>query len=336
MPTPLELFRKEHTEEEYRQLVSFYRSEQWQASEKELEQRKALSEASNPTVNTPEQAKELERQALEKNPVTKLTLEQAKAIDEQSKATKFSQEQAKAINDAAIERYKPHDPENVNKNEVENPGESDRIKVADSSDIYHNVSADAIDKVPKLKIFEDDELNIAHQKASQNLLAEVSKHKELPAGTEFSIVYDENMNRIPNYDYVQGEVGRVRIDNPNVPYHAFHNHGSNESFSYSDLLGFARDDNMLSLTAQGNLGSKYVILSEPQNDKEGFRLFLKHKGEEKLLSVNGKSYTLSDLYNSKINNVSDEQRKIILEAVEQKCTECMKGASKYGIKYIGL
>ncbi len=47
--------------------MSFYRSEQWQASEKELEQRKALSEASKPTVNTPEQAAELEKQALDKS-----------------------------------------------------------------------------------------------------------------------------------------------------------------------------------------------------------------------------------------------------------------------------
>ena len=47
--------------------MSFYKSEQWQASEKELEQRKALSEASKPTVNTPEQAAELEKQALDKS-----------------------------------------------------------------------------------------------------------------------------------------------------------------------------------------------------------------------------------------------------------------------------
>ena len=39
------------------------------------------SEASKPTVNTPEQAKELERQALEKNPVTKLSPEQAEELE---------------------------------------------------------------------------------------------------------------------------------------------------------------------------------------------------------------------------------------------------------------
>ena len=301
----------------------------WEASPEELQARKDAAEAAKPTVKTPAEAQALNEQS--KSNITVLSKEQAEALNEQHKPTVLTEAEAKEREAMALDKD-----DSVNNLSLEKQDKSDKMKVADSGNIYHSVSADAVDKVPKLDIFATEELNIAHQKASQNLLAEVSKHKELPAGTEFSIVYDENMNRIPNYDYVQGEVGRVRIDNPNVPYHAFHNHGSNESFSYSDLLGFARDDNMLSLTAQGNLGSKYVILSEPQNDKEGFRLFLKHKGEEELLSVNGKSYTLSDLYNSKISNVSDEQRKIILEAVEQKCTECMKGASKYGIKYIGL
>ena len=34
LPTPLEQFKKEHTEEEYRQLVSFYKSKQWQEAER--------------------------------------------------------------------------------------------------------------------------------------------------------------------------------------------------------------------------------------------------------------------------------------------------------------
>ena len=34
LPTPLELFKQEHTEEEYQQLVSFYRSEEWQEVER--------------------------------------------------------------------------------------------------------------------------------------------------------------------------------------------------------------------------------------------------------------------------------------------------------------
>jgi hypothetical protein len=76
----------------------------WQASDKELEQRKALSEASKPTVNTPEQAKELEKQILEKNPVTKLTLEQAKAIDEQSKPTMHTPAEAKELESKVLDK----------------------------------------------------------------------------------------------------------------------------------------------------------------------------------------------------------------------------------------
>ena len=34
LPTPLEQFKQTHTEEEYRQLVSFYRSEEWQEAER--------------------------------------------------------------------------------------------------------------------------------------------------------------------------------------------------------------------------------------------------------------------------------------------------------------
>ncbi|MCR5479441.1 MAG: hypothetical protein K6F27_06220 [Ruminococcus sp.] len=34
LPTPLELFKQTHTKQEYEQLVSFYRSEQWQEVER--------------------------------------------------------------------------------------------------------------------------------------------------------------------------------------------------------------------------------------------------------------------------------------------------------------
>ena len=34
LPTPLELFKQTHTKQEYRQLVSFYKSEQWQEVER--------------------------------------------------------------------------------------------------------------------------------------------------------------------------------------------------------------------------------------------------------------------------------------------------------------
>lgn len=99
----------------------------WEASPEELQARKDAAEAAKPTIIPKEQAQAIDEQSK----ATKFSQEQAKAIDEQSKnkITRFSQEQAKAIDDAAIERYKPHDPENVNKNKVEKSEESGIINI---------------------------------------------------------------------------------------------------------------------------------------------------------------------------------------------------------------
>ena len=97
----------------------------WEASPEELQARKDAAEAAKPTVNTPEQAKELEKQILEKNPVTKLTPEQAKAIDEQSKPVVNTPEQAKELEDKILG--------NVNKNEVEKQDESGIIENKESA-----------------------------------------------------------------------------------------------------------------------------------------------------------------------------------------------------------
>ena len=50
------------------------------------------------------------------------------------------------------------------------------------------------------------------------------------------------------------------IDDYTEPYHAFHNHPSDKSFSFPDIRRMVLRKNMLSLTAQGNGGSKYVML----------------------------------------------------------------------------
>lgn len=95
----------------------------WEASPEELQSRKDAAEAAKPTVNSPEQAKELERQALEKNPVTKLTPEQAKAIDEQSKPTVLTEAEAKEREAVALGKD-----DNVNNKSVDKPEESGIIK----------------------------------------------------------------------------------------------------------------------------------------------------------------------------------------------------------------
>lgn len=101
----------------------------WEASPEELQARKDAAETAKPTVNTPQQAKELERQALEKNPVTKLTPEQAKAIDEQRKATVNTPEQAKELEDKILGKN-----ENVQFEPIDKSKENDIIKSIDVDD----------------------------------------------------------------------------------------------------------------------------------------------------------------------------------------------------------
>lgn len=79
------------------------------------------SEAAKPTVNTPEQAKELERQALEKNPVTKLTPEQAKELNERSKPTVHTPAEAKELESKVLDKS--------GKNGIINP-EGNRIQIS--------------------------------------------------------------------------------------------------------------------------------------------------------------------------------------------------------------
>ncbi|MBR7007356.1 MAG: hypothetical protein IKH90_01775 [Ruminococcus sp.] len=116
----------------------------WQASEKELEQRKEISEASKPTVNTPEQAKELERQALEKNPVTKLTPELAKAIDEQSKPVVHTPAEAKELEQKVLAENP------ITKNTPEQAAELEK-QMLESKD---NVNKESVDIFAKGAILE--------------------------------------------------------------------------------------------------------------------------------------------------------------------------------------
>ena len=173
--------------------------------------------------------------------------------------------------------------------------ESGIIAWRDSDSLYHGITEKAINSVPELQLFGNQKLDYAHQEASKNLLREIAKHNNLEVGTEFSIVYDKNMERIPNHDYVQGGLGYVPIDNPDVPYHAFHNHGSGETLSFTDLLGFVNRNNMLSLTAQGNTGSKYVIFSTAQSDKRGFKDFLNAVSSDTIFEAGKQKYSLDKI-----------------------------------------
>ncbi len=108
----------------------------WEASPEELQARKDAAEAAKPTVNTPEQAKELEKQILEKNPVTKLTPEQAKAIDEQSKATVNTPEQAKELEDKILDKSGENDIINPDRNRIQISMQHFAKKVEDFETIF--------------------------------------------------------------------------------------------------------------------------------------------------------------------------------------------------------
>ncbi len=102
------------------------------------------SEASKPTVNTPEQAKELERQALEKNPVTKLTPELAKAIDEQSKPVVHTPAEAKELEQKVLAENP------ITKNTPEQAAELEK-QMLESKD---NVNKESVDNFAKGAILE--------------------------------------------------------------------------------------------------------------------------------------------------------------------------------------
>ena len=256
-----------------------------------------------------------------------------------SKAMKLPQQRERVtvdgLGNVGVGKYK------ISQKSVANSGNGGIIKSNDSNSIYREITQSSIASVPKMNIFNDETLDNAHREASRNLLREVARHKELKVGTEFSIVYDEHMNPISNCGYIQGGMGNVRIDNPNVPYHAFHNHGSGETFSLQDLRGFARRSSMLSLTAQGNTGSKYVISSTKQIDRNGFYKFLTNMSNEVIFRTENQDITLSWLYDKSnksqlhelFSNLNKEQKRQLKNAIVDKTNECLKGAENYGIKY---
>lgn len=100
-----------------RQRQDIWSKKTWQASEKELQQRRVAAEAAKPT---------------------RLTKEQAQTINEQSKPRILSKAEADAINERAIELKLPRDPDIVKNNSIDNSGESGIIKTGGQSGAYND------------------------------------------------------------------------------------------------------------------------------------------------------------------------------------------------------
>ena len=93
----------------------------WEADPKDIEARKAASEAARPTVKTPAEAEAINEQS--KSNITVLSKEQAEAINEQNKPTVFTEAEAKEREAMALGKD-----DNVNNNSVDNGGENDIIE----------------------------------------------------------------------------------------------------------------------------------------------------------------------------------------------------------------
>lgn len=145
------------------------------------------------------------------------------------------------------------------------------------------------------------------------------------------------MQPIKGCGYRQGKIGKTKIDNPGIPYHAFHNHGSGQTFSVTDIKIFSENDNMLSITAIGNTGNRFVLIKDIDFDKYGFSAYIIRKSQEPLLINNGIIFSLESLSNRSnieiIKSLSKEQVSILEKSVIQKSIEIAEGGASFGFRY---
>lgn len=157
--------------------------------------------------------------------------------------------------------------------------------------------------------------------------------KQQIVGTEVSIVYDENMQPIENCNYIVGRVGSVKIDDLNVPYHAFHNHGSNKTFSIADIFQFTSRDSMRSITAVGNSNNLYCVMSTNVSNKHSYREFLSKKMNETIFVYKNKNYSILDLKKEFVSQLDDNTYNNLMNTVEKFIEKCVMESEKYGFKY---
>lgn len=218
-------------------------------------------------------------------------------------------------------------------------GESGGGTLNDSGQRNIAITDDAISKVPAADVFGDKDKDARYQQANKDLLTEAKKY---PVGTEVSRIYDENMNPIvirdkngnvvKEYGYTVGEIGSVKIDDYEKPYHAFHNHPSGETLSPDDLLRFSEQSSMLSLTAIGNNSKLYIVSRATNTDSVGYFEFLSDKVSEKRF-FNG-AFCYLDIKGFTFEELPDTIREPLKKEIKIFTTECIDGGKQYGINYI--
>ena len=241
---------------------------------------------------------------------------------------------------------------------------SDILSLSDSSSIYKFVGEKAVNDVPLMQIFgerietdpikraNDQILNVLHKRASEDLLSFIRADEQAclandpnyEPGVEYSIVFDENMQPIKGREKPQKyEQGRCNIESPGAPFHAFHNHGSSETLGITDISGFSVNDDMRSITAQGNNGkSKFTLYKTYNYDKAGYNDYISEMQSQTFYTIGEKRITLRDCADQKkkeeinnlYNSLSDSEKASFKKALLEKTKECLKGGEKYGVKYI--
>lgn len=214
------------------------------------------------------------------------------------------------------------------------------INYRDSEDGLFSITEQAVKNMPSVG-FLGGETALKYDAECKNLLI-YAMNSGYDTGTEFSIILDENMNRIDEHNYVIGQKGSTPIDDYHKPYHALHNHGSDETLSIRDLSNFLRRENQKSITAIGNRGSRYVLSETDTIQSARYFVYVVDQS-------NRVFFTTSQGVGLKLKDFTDEIRKVrtsplvnglpeteiaeIKKALVNKTREILIGGEKYGYKY---
>ena len=214
------------------------------------------------------------------------------------------------------------------------------LNYRDSGDSLFSITEQVVRTMPSVG-FLSGEPALKYDSECKNLLT-YAMNSGYDTGTEFSIILDENMNRIDGHGYVIGQKGSTPIDDYHKPYHALHNHGSDETLSIRDLSNFLRRKNQKSITAIGNRGSRYVLSETDKVQSTRYYVYVVDQS-------NRVFFTTSQGVDLKLKDFTDETRKVrtsplvnglpeteieeIKKALVNKTREVLIGGEKYGYKY---
>lgn len=146
----------------------------------------------------------------------------------------------------------------------------------------------------------------ALQNANKRLLMEASRQ---PLGTEVGAVYTMDMKQVGKH--IVGEINGVSIPRQEFDYIVLHNHPDCGTFSFGDLEGFARRDNLKIMIAVGNNGSVYLVEKTTGYNGTPFMKKVKQmEGEDEWKASPQKAHEIIDTFLQEVNVYGVSYRKI--------------------------